>query len=143
MRGELSNFFNRPGAAAFTVVPSICSEDRSPPLTLTPLARHSSGPGRSSARLARCGGSSARGSSNGLSKAVPAGPRPLPGDDLSTRERQVARLAVDGLTAREIGEQLFISPRTVETHLASVYAKLGVRSKVELTRRASELALNQ
>ncbi len=67
----------------------------------------------------------------------------LPGDDLSTRERQVARLAVGGLTAREIGEQLFISPRTVETHLASVYAKLGVRSKVELTRRASELALNQ
>jgi DNA-binding NarL/FixJ family response regulator len=65
------------------------------------------------------------------------------GDDLSLRERQVARLAVDGLTAREIGEQLFISRRTVETHLASVYAKLGVRSKIELARRATELALNQ
>jgi DNA-binding CsgD family transcriptional regulator len=67
----------------------------------------------------------------------------LPGDDLSSRERQVARLAIDGLTAREIGEQLFISSRTVETHLANVYAKLGVRSKIELARRASELALNQ
>jgi DNA-binding NarL/FixJ family response regulator len=65
------------------------------------------------------------------------------GDDLSSRERQVARLAVDGLTAREIGEQLFISRRTVETHLANVYTKLGVRSKIELVRRASELALNQ
>jgi DNA-binding CsgD family transcriptional regulator/DNA-binding MarR family transcriptional regulator len=65
------------------------------------------------------------------------------GDDLSARERQVARLAVDGLTAREIGEQLFISRRTVETHLASVYAKLGVRSKIELVGRASELQLNQ
>jgi DNA-binding NarL/FixJ family response regulator len=65
------------------------------------------------------------------------------GDDLSSRERQVARLAVDGLTAREIGEQLFISRRTVETHLANVYTKLGVRSKIELARRASELALNQ
>jgi DNA-binding NarL/FixJ family response regulator len=67
----------------------------------------------------------------------------LPGDDLSERERQVARLVVDGLTAREIGEQLFISRRTVETHLANVYAKLGVRSKVELVGRASELTLNQ
>jgi DNA-binding NarL/FixJ family response regulator len=65
------------------------------------------------------------------------------GDDLSSRERQVARLAVDGLTAREIGEQLFIGRRTVETHLANVYTKLGVRSKVELARRAAELALNQ
>lgn len=65
------------------------------------------------------------------------------GDDLSSRERQVARLTVGGLTAREIGEQLFISPRTVETHLANVYAKLGVRSKIELVRRAAELALNQ
>jgi DNA-binding NarL/FixJ family response regulator len=67
----------------------------------------------------------------------------LPGDDLSSRERQVARLAVEGFTAREIGEQLFISRRTVETHLANVYAKLGVRSKIELARRASELLLNQ
>ena len=67
----------------------------------------------------------------------------LRGDDLSPRERQVARLAVEGLTAREIGEQLFIGRRTVETHLANVYAKLGVRSKIELAERASELALNQ
>jgi DNA-binding CsgD family transcriptional regulator len=65
------------------------------------------------------------------------------GDDLSARERQVARLTVGGLTAREIGEQLFISPRTVETHLANVYVKFGVRSKIELVARAAELALNQ
>jgi DNA-binding CsgD family transcriptional regulator len=62
---------------------------------------------------------------------------------LSAREREVAQLAADGLTAREIGERLFIGERTVETHLGNVYAKLGVRSKVELVRRASELALNQ
>ena len=62
---------------------------------------------------------------------------------LSQRERQVAQLAAEGKTAREIAERLFISKRTVETHLANVYAKLGVRSKVELARRASELALNQ
>jgi DNA-binding NarL/FixJ family response regulator len=62
---------------------------------------------------------------------------------LSTREREVARLAADGLTAREISERLFIGERTVETHLANIYAKLGVRSKLELVRRASEFALNQ
>ena len=67
----------------------------------------------------------------------------LKGNDLTPRERQVARLTVAGHTAREIGAQLFISPRTVETHLANVYAKLGVRSKIELAGRAAELALNQ
>jgi DNA-binding CsgD family transcriptional regulator/tetratricopeptide (TPR) repeat protein len=63
------------------------------------------------------------------------GPRPL-----TVRERQVAELAVDGLTAREIGERLFIGVRTVETHLANIYAKVGVRSRVELLRRAAELS---
>jgi DNA-binding CsgD family transcriptional regulator len=62
---------------------------------------------------------------------------------LSRREQQVARLAADGRTAREIAERLFISERTVETHLANIYTKLGVRSKIELVRRASELTLNQ
>jgi DNA-binding CsgD family transcriptional regulator len=61
------------------------------------------------------------------------GPRPL-----TPRERQVAELAIDGLTAREIGERLFIGVRTVETHLANIYAKLGVRSRVELLRGAAE-----
>jgi DNA-binding CsgD family transcriptional regulator len=63
------------------------------------------------------------------------GPRPL-----TPRERQVAELAVDGLTAREIGEHLFIGVRTVETHLANIYAKVGVRSRVDLLRRAAELS---
>jgi DNA-binding CsgD family transcriptional regulator len=68
---------------------------------------------------------------------------PMGVSSLSRRERQVARLAVDGLTAREIAERLFISERTVETHLANAYAKLGVHSKLELVRRASEFVLNQ
>jgi DNA-binding CsgD family transcriptional regulator/tetratricopeptide (TPR) repeat protein len=60
---------------------------------------------------------------------------------LTRREREVARLAVQGMTAKEIAEQLILGSRTVEGHLANVYAKLGVRSKVELTRRARELDL--
>jgi DNA-binding CsgD family transcriptional regulator/tetratricopeptide (TPR) repeat protein len=62
---------------------------------------------------------------------------------LSRRERQIARLAVKGQTAREIAKQLFISERTVESHLASAYGKLGVRSKLDLVRRASEFPLNR
>ncbi len=58
---------------------------------------------------------------------------------LTEREREVARLAAGGLTAREIADRLFVGERTVETHLTRVYAKLGVRSKVELVRRAPEL----
>jgi class 3 adenylate cyclase/DNA-binding CsgD family transcriptional regulator len=57
---------------------------------------------------------------------------------LTPREREVATLASQGLTARQIAEQLYIGERTVEGHLASVYAKLGIRSKVELVRRAAD-----
>lgn len=61
---------------------------------------------------------------------------------LTPREREVAALAAQGFTAREIGERLFIGRRTVETHLATSYAKLGVDSKRELIRRAAELDLD-
>jgi DNA-binding CsgD family transcriptional regulator len=60
---------------------------------------------------------------------------------LSRREREVALLASRGETAAEIAGRLVISERTVETHLASVYAKLGVRSKAELIRRAEEFRI--
>ena len=50
-----------------------------------------------------------------------------------TRAR-VARLAAEGLTAREISERLFISARTVEGHLMRAYTKLGVRDRQGLQR---------
>jgi len=58
---------------------------------------------------------------------------------LTPRELDVVRLAVRGYTAAEIGRQLFIGTRTVETHLAHARAKLGCRSKRELVRFTSEL----
>jgi DNA-binding NarL/FixJ family response regulator len=61
---------------------------------------------------------------------------------LSRRERQVAQLAAEGFTAAEIGEKLEIGERTVETHLANVYAKLGVKSKLDLVRQVAALSLN-
>ncbi len=58
---------------------------------------------------------------------------------LTKRENAVLTLAAQGHTNREIGRRLFIGERTVETHLAHAYSKLGIRSKVELSRRVSEM----
>ena len=60
---------------------------------------------------------------------------------LTARERDIVLLTVEGRTARQVGEELVISRRTVENHLASAYAKLAVGSKLELVRRAGELGL--
>lgn len=51
---------------------------------------------------------------------------------LTTREREVVDLAAGGYTAREIAARLFIGKRTVETHIANAYAKLGVANRREL-----------
>lgn len=53
-------------------------------------------------------------------------------DLLTSQELQIAQMAVDGLTNREIGERLYISHRTVGAHLAKIYTKLGVTSRVQL-----------
>jgi DNA-binding NarL/FixJ family response regulator len=55
---------------------------------------------------------------------------------MSPREVEVLRLVVEGLTNTQVAGELFLSPRTVETHLTSIYQKLGVNS-----RAATRLAL--
>jgi pimeloyl-ACP methyl ester carboxylesterase/DNA-binding CsgD family transcriptional regulator len=53
--------------------------------------------------------------------------------DLTSREREIVRLAADGLTNAAIAEQLTLSPRTVERHLSNAYLKLNVSGKAART----------
>ena len=61
------------------------------------------------------------------------------GEELSSREIVVLQLAADGLTQREIADQLFISYNTVKTHLKATYRKLGATSRDEALSRLAEL----
>jgi DNA-binding NarL/FixJ family response regulator len=60
----------------------------------------------------------------------------MPPDPLSPRESEVLKLIAEGMTAREIGEVLFISDKTVERHRSNILDKLGLKDRVGLTRYA-------
>ena len=53
---------------------------------------------------------------------------------LTPQELQIATLVGEGKTNKEVAAQLYLSPKTIEYHLASVYRKLGIHSRVELAR---------
>jgi DNA-binding CsgD family transcriptional regulator len=57
---------------------------------------------------------------------------------LTESELAVARLVAQGLTNREVAEQLFVSPHTVSSHLRSIFAKLDINSRLALAQLASE-----
>lgn len=60
---------------------------------------------------------------------------------LTPREQQVMRLLAEGISTKEIAEKLFISPKTVENHRASILSKLNLHSTMELVRYAVRLGL--
>jgi len=54
---------------------------------------------------------------------------------------EVVRLALQGESASQIARHLFLSERTIETHLGHAYTKLGISSRLELLRRAADLGI--
>ena len=74
-----------------------------------------------------------------LGKRVGRGGRRAPGGDdmgaLSDREREIAGLVAQGYTNKDIAAQLFLSDKTVESHLSRTFAKLDVRSRAALAAR--------
>ncbi|MFB7506547.1 helix-turn-helix domain-containing protein, partial [Streptomyces broussonetiae] len=59
-------------------------------------------------------------------------------DVLTAQERQIAELAAQGLTNRDIAARLYLSPRTVGYHLHKIFPKLGVRVRAQLRDALSQ-----
>src|SRR5262245_5870045 len=55
-------------------------------------------------------------------------------DQLTAQERQISRLVAEGFSNKEVAAQLFLSPRTIDSHLRNVFQKLGVTSRTQLAR---------
>jgi DNA-binding CsgD family transcriptional regulator len=61
----------------------------------------------------------------------------VPPAALTAQQQRIARLVADGATNREVAQQLFLSPRTIDHHLRNIFVRLGVRSRTELARRVA------
>jgi DNA-binding NarL/FixJ family response regulator len=77
-----------------------------------------------------------------LTRSTDTSARPLAAtEQLSAREHEVLELLVTGLTNREIGSKLYLSPATVKAHVGHIIAKLGVSDRTQAAVRAIELQL--
>jgi DNA-binding NarL/FixJ family response regulator len=76
-----------------------------------------------------------------LEKRVPNETLDLDGSTLTRRQKEVAALISRGLTNREIAEHLFISPRTVDMHVAHLLSRLDCRTRSEATRKLADLGV--
>jgi DNA-binding NarL/FixJ family response regulator len=70
----------------------------------------------------------------------------LPADEpqsvkLTKREVEVLTLVIEGKSSKEVAEQLFVSKRTVDFHLANIYSKLSVTNRVQAFREATRRGL--
>ena len=69
---------------------------------------------------------------------APSWPRRLRAHGITARESEVLGLVAEGLTNSQIAERLFLSPRTVDTHVANLLAKTGARARTQLRVWAGE-----
>jgi two-component system, NarL family, response regulator NreC len=60
---------------------------------------------------------------------------------VTVREREILALVAEGFTTHQIGRRLGISPRTVESHMAKLYRKVGAKSRIQVVARAVALGL--
>ena len=65
----------------------------------------------------------------------------LPANELTNQQRRLLRLLIDGLSNREIGERMYISPNTVKTHLEELMRKTGLHSRISLAAKAARLGV--
>ncbi len=79
--------------------------------------------------------------SSGVVMALARTPDPAPGASLTSREREVIRCVMEGLSNQEMATRLCLSPNTVRTHLQSASAKLGVRGRTRLAAQARALGI--
>jgi DNA-binding NarL/FixJ family response regulator len=71
-----------------------------------------------------------------LARTLWSAARDRPGPGPADLAPDVTRVALAGMTNREIGTRLFVSPRTVQTHVSHILQKTGLRSRVEIARFA-------
>jgi len=62
-------------------------------------------------------------------------------DALTPREQEIMALLAEGMSTSQVGDKLFISPKTAENHRSNIMRKLGLHSKIELVRYAAKLGL--
>jgi DNA-binding NarL/FixJ family response regulator len=74
-----------------------------------------------------------------FAEALEGGSGPVQGL-LSSQELEIARLAADGLSNRETGRRMFLSPRTVSSHLYRMFPKLEVTSRAQLAAKIGAAA---
>ncbi|KIF02068.1 hypothetical protein PL81_32030, partial [Streptomyces sp. RSD-27] len=104
-------------------------------LMAAPLAARAGGSRRASTlwhrgrRLAETGGARLL---TGLADLFPPAPAHPPLPHLTPREREIAALVTEGLTTPAIAARLYLSPRTVDTHLSHIFRKTGVTTRAAL-----------
>ena len=137
--GEAADWFARArvelGAAGALPMQAIADYDEALALTRSESGDRARIAELAQAALAAFGALGMNGWEQRAVRLIPGPARPLP-DRLTAREGEVLRLLAAGRTNKEIAAELFLSPATVERHVANLYRKIGVRRRTEATAYA-------